>query len=63
MDNLTSKDKQGRILVDGVFKVCNTNTPERCTGSSCPESCIINRMIERLCDLEHKKKNPKNMKN
>lgn len=54
MSNLTSKDKKGRILVNGVFKVCNT--PSNCSGSNCYEDCIINVMIRRLYELEHKKK-------
>lgn len=54
MSNLTSKDKKGRILVNGVFKVCNT--PSNCSGSPCYEDCIINIMIRRLYELEHKKK-------
>ena len=53
MDNLTSKDKTGRILVEGEFKICNK--PSHCLGSSCPDDCIINRMIARLYELEHKK--------
>ncbi len=53
MSNLTSKDKDGRILVDGNFKVCNI--AENCSGSRCSESCLINRMIHRLYELEHPK--------
>ena len=53
MDNLTSKDKIGRILVEGNYKICNK--PSHCLGSSCPNDCIINRMIARLYELEHKK--------
>lgn len=53
MSNLTSKDKDGRILVDGQFKVCNIAS--NCSGSSCHETCIINMMIRRLYELEHKK--------
>ena len=52
-ENLTSKDKTGRILVEGEFKICNK--PSHCLGSSCPNDCIINRMIARLYELEHKK--------
>lgn len=52
MKNLTSKDKDGKILVEGKFKVCNI--PGKCDGSSCHESCIINVLIERLYELEHK---------
>lgn len=53
MANLTSKDKDGKILVNGEFKICNVAT--RCYGNSCPDSCIINVLIERLYELEHKK--------
>lgn len=52
MNNLTSKDKDGKILVNDEFKICNIAS--RCCGSSCPESCIINVMITRLYELEHK---------
>ena len=31
-------------MSQGIFKVCNIS--EHCTGSECPESCIINRMIK-----------------
>ena len=53
MSNLTAKDKEGRILVNGVFKVCNK--PSNCRGSHCDWDCIINVMIRRLYELEHKK--------
>ena len=53
MSNLTSIDKDGRILVNGIFKVCNK--PSNCSGSTCYEDCIINVMIRRLYELEHKK--------
>ena len=53
MDNITSMDKEGRILVNGNFKVCNT--PSNCSGSPCYETCIINVIIRRLYELEHKK--------
>lgn len=56
MSNLTSKDKDGRILVNGDFKVCNIAS--HCLGSNCPESCIINIMIARLYELEHKNDKP-----
>lgn len=54
MSNLTSKDKKGRILVNGEFKICNI--PSNCSGSHCYDDCIINIMIRRLYELEHKKK-------
>lgn len=44
--NLTSKDKDGNILVNGEFKVCNTSN--HCSGSRCDELCII-----RLYEFEH----------
>ena len=50
--NLTSKDKEGKILINGEFKICNIAS--RCAGSSCSESCLINIMIKRLYELEHK---------
>lgn len=53
MKKLTSKDKEGRILVNGEFKICNI--PDRCSGSDCPEYCIINVIIKRLYELEHNK--------
>ena len=52
MRNLTSKDKEGGILVNGIFKVCNK--PSNCSGSTCYEDCIINVMIRQLYELEHK---------
>lgn len=52
MGSMTTKDKNGRILVEGQFKICNAS--ERCSGNHCYESCIINRMIARLYELEHK---------
>lgn len=54
MDNLTSINKEGRILINGVFKVCNTSS--NCSGSPCYEDCIINVIIRRLYELEHEKK-------
>lgn len=55
MENMTSKDKEGRILVNGEFKICNIAS--NCNRSSCYELCIINQMIERLYELEHKERN------
>ncbi len=52
MCNLTSKDKDGKILLNGEFKICNVAT--RCYGNYCPDSCIINVLIERLYELEHR---------
>ncbi len=49
--NMTSKDKDGNILINGEFKVCNI--PARCSGSRCDELCTINQMIRRLYKLEH----------
>ena len=51
MQKLTSKDKEGRILVNGVYKVCNT--PSNCYCSECHGDCIIDIMIKRLYELEH----------
>ena len=56
MDNLTSKDESGRILVNGIHKICNI--PSQCSGSDCYKSCLMNVLIERLYELEHQ-----NMKN
>lgn len=52
MENLTSKDENGNILINGMFKVCNV--AENCNGSDCYESCVINLVIRRLYELEHK---------
>lgn len=52
MSNMTSKDEKGNILVNGMFKVCNV--PGNCSGSICHESCIINMIIRRLYELEHR---------
>ena len=52
MDNLTSKDKEGKILINGEFKICNIASC--CAGSECLKSCLINIMITRLYELEHK---------
>ena len=49
--NLTSKDEKGRILVDGIFDICNTM--EKCDGSACHNNCIINKLIQRVYELEH----------
>ena len=59
MSNLTSKDKEGRILVDGSFKVCNR--PSNCCGVHCDEHrnnmkssqsvlFIFERIYRRTCD-------------
>lgn len=50
-NNMTSKDKDGNILVNGEFKICNI--PAKCSGSRCDELCTINLMIRRLYELEH----------
>ncbi len=52
MENLTSKDKEGKILVNGEFKICNI--ADDCSGFDCPDHCIINKIINRLYELEHK---------
>lgn len=57
MGNLTSKDKEGKILINGEFKICNIAS--RCAGSGCSESCLINIMIKRLYELEHKNEKSK----
>ncbi len=49
--NITSKDKDGNILINGEFKVCNI--PAKCSGSRCSGTCTINLMIQRLYELEH----------
>lgn len=49
--NMTSKDKDGNILVNGEFKICNI--PTNCRRNRCDELCIINLMIRRLYELEH----------
>lgn len=51
MQKLTSKDKEGRILVKGVYKICNI--PVNCSCSECYDGCIIDVMIKRLYELEH----------
>ena len=57
MGNLTSKDKEGKILINGEFKICNIASC--CAGSSCSESCLINIMIKRLYELEYKNEKSK----
>ena len=49
--NITSKDNDGNILINGEFKICNI--PVKCSGSRCNELCIINQIIRRLYELEH----------
>ena len=51
--NLTSKDKDGNILINGEFKICNI--PANCSGSRCDELCIINKIVNRLYKFEHEK--------
>lgn len=51
MQKLTSKDKEGRILVNGVYKICNI--PSNCSCSECYNGCVIDVMIKRLYELEH----------
>ena len=51
MQKLTSRDKEGRILVDGVYKICNI--PGNCSLSECYNGCVIDAMIKRLYELEH----------
>jgi len=51
MQKLTSKDKEGRILVNGVYKICNI--PGNCSRSECYNGCVIDAMIKRLYELEH----------
>lgn len=50
-NNITSKDKNGNILINGKFKICNI--PAKCSGSKCDELCTINQIIRRLYELEH----------
>ena len=52
--NITSKDNDGNILINGEFKICNI--PVKCSGSGCDELCIINQIIRRLYELEHSNK-------
>lgn len=49
--NLTSKDKDGNILINGEFRICNI--PAKCGGNICDKLCIINQIIKRLYILEH----------
>lgn len=51
MQKLTSKDKEGRILVNGVYKICNISG--NCSRSECYNGCVIDAMIKRLYELEH----------
>ena len=51
MQKLTSKDKEGRILVNGDYKLCNI--PSNCSRSECYNGCVIDAMIKRLYELEH----------
>lgn len=51
MQKLTSKDKDGRILVNGIYKVCNIASD--CSYSECNNGCVIDAMIKRLYELEH----------
>lgn len=39
-NNMTSKDKDVPILVNGEFKICNI--PAKCSRSKCDETCTIN---------------------
>ena len=39
MQKLTSKDKEGRILVNGVYKLCNI--PGNCSRSECYNGWIV----------------------
>lgn len=49
--NLTSKDKDENIIVNGEFKICNISV--KCNGSRCDELCMINQIIRRLYKFEH----------
>lgn len=51
MQKLTSKDKKGRILVNGGYKICNI--PSNCSRNECCNDCVIDMMIKRLYELEH----------
>ena len=46
-----SKDKKGRILVNGGYKICNL--PNNCSRNECYNDCVIDMMIKRLYELEH----------
>ena len=50
-NNMTSKNNDGNILVNGEFKICNI--PAKCGGSKCDELCTINQLIRRLYKFEH----------
>lgn len=50
-DNITSRDEDGNIIVNGEFKVCNI--PVNCSGSRCDETCVINQIIKRLYKFEY----------
>lgn len=51
MQKLMSKDKKGRILVNGGYKICNI--PSNCSRNECYNDCVIDMMIKRLYELEH----------
>lgn len=51
MQKLTSRDKKGRILVNGGYKICNI--PSNCSRNECYNDCVIDMMIKRLYELEH----------
>lgn len=55
MSNITSKNKDGKILVNGEYKICNV--PMSCNCDVCRESCIINVILRRLYELEHNERN------
>ena len=51
MQKLMSKDKKGRILGNGVYKICNI--PSNFSRNECYNDCVIDMMIKRLYELEH----------
>lgn len=51
MQKLTSKDKEGRILVNELYKVCNIASD--CSYSEYNNGCVTAVMIKRLYELEH----------
>ena len=51
MQKLMSKDKKGRILVNGGYKICKI--PSNCSRNECYNDCVIDMMIKRLYELEH----------
>ena len=51
MQKLMSKDKKGRILVNGGYKICNI--PSNCSRNEGYNDCVIDMMIKRLYELEH----------